>query len=60
MGGAMPSKLKDPRHDSERLCARSEELRQRCQREIERAKSTRAQSQRLRKLLGPTRELRAG
>ncbi len=60
MGGTMPSKAKDPRQDSERLRARSVELRERCLREIERAKTARAQSQKLRKIVGPSRELRAG
>ncbi len=59
MGGAMPSKQKDPRKHSERLCARSMELRDRCLREIERAKTAREQSQKMRKIIGQPREQRA-
>ncbi len=59
MGGAMPSKSKDPREYSEQLCARSLELRERSLREVERAKTARAQSQRMRKVVGPFRGRRA-
>ncbi len=59
MGGAMPSKPNDPRQDSERLCARSLELRDRSLREIERSKTARERSQKMRKIVGPHRERRA-